>query len=430
MKVFLRALRNNTEWQRLIRIASSSAMLTGANIASAMMMLLTIPFIIHSTGMAGYGVLVMIQAFALMLTRFFDGQAWQVYIRVVGLGYGKAAALRVGLMLDAITFLGILLAVLSASSFMQLWQKQMIPFDVGALFALSVLNQCVFSWVGVLRLEGKFRALALTTLLPALFRLFALAILSTSGALNLRTIAWIYALTEIIRFMFIAGCGWRLLGKHTMMACKTPTTAWSAVRGFTFWNWLMNLVDLPVQYVDSLLVGRFLSLELVGVYGAIKRIASVFSQISAPLYHVIFPEFTRLVAANAFSACQRLVWRSAWIMLGLGLLGMSMLYGLRSIWMPRFGLPLQYTAELFVFMTLQIGALAFTAIHPLMSALGLARVGFYIVLCSNFIFLILFYLLGQHYALMGVIVAAGVQFALVVGAKVGVVTRYISEKLT
>jgi O-antigen/teichoic acid export membrane protein len=410
-------------------MASSSALLTGANILSALILLVTIPFVIQSGGMAGYGIVVMVQAFALTLTRFFDGQAWQVYIRVVGLGYGKAAALRIGLMLDVVALLGIGLAACSASFFMQLWQAQIIPFEIGALFALSILNQCTFSWVGVLRLEGKFAILALTTLLPSVVRLCALVILSLAEALSLRAIAWIYALTEIIRFILIAWYGLRLLGKQTIQAGSKKSGAWSAVKGFTFWNWLMNLVDLPVQYLDSLLVGRLLSLELVGVYGALKRIASVCSQISAPLYQVIFPEFTRLIAANAFSACRQLLWQSVMIMLGVGLLVLSILYASHSIWLPYFGLPLQYTPELFVFMGLQIAALAFTAIHPLMSALGWVRAGFYIILLSNIIFLALFYLWGQHYALMGMIMATGVQFALVISAKIGFIIRYMPKRL-
>lgn len=423
-------MSKNEEWRRLGRVASSSAVLTIANVMSAVMTLLTIPFIIHGTGMAGYGMLVMVQAFALVVTRFFDAQSWQTYIRAVGLGFDKAAAVRVGLTLDMIALFGVLLAVLSAGTFIQLWQAQTVAFDIAALFALSIVNQCVFSWVGVLRLEGKFTVLALTTFVPSVFRLAGIAALSfMPGGLSLRAVAWIYALAEIFRFSLTLWCAWRLLAGSLRAAWQTHSReTWAAVRSFTFWNWLMNLVDLPIQYLDSLLVGRLLSVEAVGVYGAIKRIAGVCSQVSAPLYQVIFPEFTRLVADRALGACHRLLWRSAWIMSALGLPAMVILFVLRQWWMPVFGLPLTYTVELFFFMLLQIAAVAFIAIHPLMNALGMVRAGFYIILFSNLVFLGALYVLGQRYALMGIIMAAGIQFALVICAKTWLVERHLRQE--
>lgn len=419
------------EWRQLLSLASNSAILTGANVINALTMLFTIPLIIHHVSMAGYGVLVLIQAFSLIVTRFFDGQSWQVYIRAIGLGYDKLAALKVGLYLDGLFFLGLLLSIASVSHFVQSWQNQVIPFDICALFVLSILNQSAFTWIGALRLEGKFFTLAMTTALPSIFRLLVLLLLSIiMSELSLRSIAWVFALTELIRFFYTAICGWQLLRKHSIDSRKKTNSAWKAVQHFTFWNWLMSLVDLPIQYLDSLLVGRFLSLELLGVYGTIKRIANVFSQLTSPLYQVIFPEFTRLLGTKSFKACYQLLWRSVWIMSGFGVVGMIVLFLTRTFWMPWFELSLSYGVELFLLMSVQTVAIAFTAVHPLLNALGWVRQGFYIVLGSNIIYLLLLWMLGLPYGIFGVIISIAIQCILVVGGKWYLIARYANTKVS
>lgn len=427
MQTFFARYIKHKEWQRLMRIASGSAILTSANMLNAIMTLMTIPLLTRGVGMNGYGIIVIIQAFALIVTRFFDMQPWQVYIRMMGLAYDKSQAIRVGLWLDAWMLCGLLLAAGMAGLFMEIWQHQLLASDIAALFALSILNQCAFSWLGVLRLEGKFTTLAMINVLPSILRLLLLLVLSiTMESLSLRTVAWVFALTEVFRLGYTVFCGWRVLGKTvTDGAMQKYKKIEKDVKGFALWNWLMNLVDLPVQYLDSLLVGRFLSLDSAGIYGIIKKLAAVGSQLATPLYQVIFPEFTRLIAQKAYFICRQLLWRSVGIMLGIGLISLLLLFVLREIWMPLFSLPLQYVSVVFLFMAIQMVAVAFTAIHPFMNALGLVRAGFFIILVSNIVFLLALYFLGLHYALLGVVMASAIQFALVIGIKTYWIGKYM-----
>lgn len=408
------------EGKRLMKIASGSAILTGANIVNALTLLIIIPLIIQGIGMKAYGLIVIIQAFTLVVARFFDMQPWQVYIRMVELGYTNSQAIRVGVLLDSLLLGGVLFAAGTASIFIEIWQHQSITFDIAALIALSALNQCFFSWVGVLSLEGKFVPLAMVNVLSALGRLFILFALNMLfGHLSLRTIAWVFALVEGVRLGYLISYGCWLLGKATLQGARQSIKVSKQVREFAFWNWLMNLVDLPIQYLDSILIGRFLSLEAAGIYGGvIKRLAAVFSQVSTPLYQVIFPEFTRLIAQKEYGTARHLLWRSVLIMLGVGVSGMLLLFLFRHMWMPFFGLPARYVPEVFLFMSIQVMGIAFTAVHPLVNALGLVRAGFFIILMSNSVFLLVLPPLAMGYALQGVIMAVGIQFCLAIGLKV------------
>jgi len=415
---------------RLIRILSGSGLLTLANVASALATVAVIPLLIHGVGLAGYGVLTLAQVFALTVIRFSDFQSWQVYTRVAtGASEGGASsadAWRTALPLDALAFLGLLLASLIAPAFMAFWSPESMPALAVLLFAFSGVQQITFSWIGRLRLEGRFFTLALLAVVPSVLRLVLLLVWKFAGwPLDLVTAAWLFTLPEIVRLIWGAWVGLR--GAKVLAAWREGRWRKAEFKSFAFWLWATNLVDLPIQYVDQLLVGRLLSVEAAGAYGAIKKLGGAIGLLANPVSQVIFPEFTRLVGDGQLRRAWSLMWKAFWLIAVPGVLGTGLLYALRGLWFNRFGLTDAYLAECFLFIALQVFGIGLVALHPLAAAINLMRPVFWLALAGNILFCALATVLTLHWALLGLIAALVVQNVLVLGGKLALVNRRLPQ---
>ena len=80
------------------------------------------------------------------------------------------------------------------------------------------------------------------------------------------------------------------------------------VKRFIFINHFNFSLVVAIRSVDELVIGRILSLESVGIYKIIKLSSAFLSKLIEPMYIVIFPEFTRLLAeSNIFELKQLLL---------------------------------------------------------------------------------------------------------------------------
>lgn len=414
---------------RLIRILSGSGLLTLANVASALATVAVIPLLIHGVGLAGYGVLTLSQAFALTLVRFFDFQSWQVYTRIAtGAAEGgacEADAWATALPLDALALSGLLLAALAAPAFMSFWSAEAVPWLAVLLFAVAGVQQITFSWIGRLRLEGRFLSLALLAVVPSVLRLVLLLVWKMLGwPLSLTTAAWLFTLPELVRLAWGAWLG--LHGSGFWSARRHGLWRKTEFKSFAFWLWATNLVDLPIQYIDQLLVGRLLTVEAAGAYGAIKKLGGAIGLLANPVSQVIFPEFTRMVGNGQMRRAWQLMWKAFWLIVVPGVLGTAVLYGLRQLWFARFGLTESYLLECFCFLLLQVFSIGFVALHPLSAALSLMRPVFWLALSTNILFCALAAGLTLQFALLGLIGALAVQNCLMLGGKLLLVHRRLA----
>ena len=99
--------------------------------------------------------------------------------------------------------------------------------------------------------------------------------------------------------------------------------------------------------------------------------------------------------------------------------------GTSSIWLKiLFGKEVSNYWAYFVVFFIYVGMDAATApIHPLFNALGYAKQKFFIMSFGNLIYLILAWLLGNTFGLIGIIHAWGAQFVLITMLKIVYVKR-------
>ena len=162
----------------LHRVLSNAAVLLGGRVANALMGLAAISLTARTLGLGGFGVLILIHAFAQFLGETVKFQSWQTVLHYGAkpLAEGRPAdfqrVLRFTLALDLI---GAIVGV-AAGLVVTLWFGDRLGLTPGdqpaaALYVLSVAFMVSATPLGLLRLLDRFDVLARQTVLVALVRL-------------------------------------------------------------------------------------------------------------------------------------------------------------------------------------------------------------------------------------------------------------------
>lgn len=116
---------------------------------------------------------------------------------------------------------------------------------------------------------------------------------------------------------------WVALGEGVVFGpAATPRAVLHAHPGllgfFVSTNW-HTTVRMASKEVDTLIIGGILGNASAGLYEIVKQIASVLSRAAAPLYQAVYPELAKLWSAGDHAEFRRLLRKSTWMGLAVGL---------------------------------------------------------------------------------------------------------------
>ncbi len=276
----------------------------------------------RALGTERFGVLVLIHAFALVISSLFRFNGWYAVIR-----YG-AVCVREQRRTDLqrlIQFTGLLdlggaglgaLVAVAAAPLLGPWLGW--PADAvaaGQLYGLIILFNAVDTPTGILRLFDRFGVVAALRLCSPLVRCVGAAIAYVSGAdLGVFLIVWFLA--EVVKSVLLWGYGLRELARRGYLTGFAP-----AIRGLVsphpgIWRlvWSTNLnstLGMVLGRVSTLVVGAVLGPVSAGLYNIAVQFAAVLDRPVEMLRRSIYPELARLGAAADGDAIRRLTVRSA-----------------------------------------------------------------------------------------------------------------------
>lgn len=100
--------------------------------------------------------------------------------------------------------------------------------------------------------------------------------------------------------LFMRFYTWRILKRDTIKRIKAK---FSKTQLKTIWRFAagmsgISLVTFFLTQIDKIVVSKFVTLDYVGYYGLAFSVASIITQVIAPLNPILFPKFTALVAQN------------------------------------------------------------------------------------------------------------------------------------
>lgn len=415
-------LRNN--------LFKNFAHLFSGDIIVSILSIFSIGFITKTIGLEEYGLIILIQGVISLIDGFFNFQSWQGFIKFYSEKKDDKLEVRklikFSYIQDIVTA-GIAFVILNIianfiGDFYNFNKSQEFLLRV---FSLGILFNIQGTPIGILRSFNRFDRLRDQKIFVGVFNFIFLGI---GMILNKNMIYFIgvYLTSNILSGILINIFTIYELKKNNIRNILSTKIKFD--KEFFKFNCLTNLnssLDIPVQYLDNLLIGKFLTLEYVGIYKICKTVTLVLDKIGAPIYQILYPSFCEEVKKYKKNVYMKKLFK-----ISLGLFGViTLIFLLLNV----IGFDIleiifdknikNYKNQINFYYIVKGFGIIFVGIHPLFLAKGLIKKETFIILFSNSLYLILLYPLLKTFDLYGVILAYLVQVSTIIMLKLFIILK-------
>lgn len=308
----------------LARIYRHAGLLLSGKAVGGAMSLGYLALALRALEPAAFGVLVMIEGYAMVMAGILQSEAWKllvhdgakflhqgaqrklqrlvVFVTVIDLAVGTAAIL---LAMAAIPFVGVWLDWPPAAT------------QAATLYCLAVPFLMVTMPSGMLRLTGCFRRLGWQlTVMPSI-RLLGAALLYWQQA-DLGAFLALWLISDIAAGVVLWALGLHALHrqghlKHLKLSLRGVVTTEPG-----WWTYLLqakaaSVLDIVRDRLPMLLVGGALKAEAAGFYRLAAGLTKVFSMPGELLTQSVFPDLAELAGRGERAALWSVAWKSGLI---------------------------------------------------------------------------------------------------------------------
>lgn len=396
------------------------------NVSGTAISFFAIPITLRIMGIEYYGSFVFMQSVAMIAFTLVTVQYWQGLLVELPGKSSSVTMLKRQVRRSMLFELGGMAAAMAAVLAMllpALHISQIHGFGVVdvMLIVASTLLPSLGSLVAFYRLTNKYQVLLMAGLCANVLRL-VLLLAAAKWSPTPSSVIVCYAVPEVCRLALLALIIY--LQPADDIGGEAALVDNRAILATGKWSTMLAVADLPVAYIDKVLVGVALSPEALGIYNILKRLYAIISMATAPVYTNSIPEFSHKLnvgdRAGAFA-----LWRKTILIL----LPVATLIGLtaflcRPIWVPIIyrGLA-QYDLELFIMMLTAVIGGSFITTHAFYWALGKKKETSVVTVCSNLLYMAELLVLSHYFGITGAISAFLLHVSLVVVIKVILVLK-------
>ena len=325
------------------RVAANTGLMVGSKGLAALFGLLSLLIAGNSISIGALGIIFFIHSYHLLFAQLATFQAWQTLIRF-GMDDiknddvdGLSSLIKFGYKLDIISaiiaFVGAVaffpVIILFRDFFPSMFDQLGEEFDVRAIYGTVILYCALLllrhrgASIGVFRLFDRFDVLAWHGMIMTGVRLVGVIIAALLDAgMEGFLIAWFVA--SLVDYLMLPVLAGRELSKRNLLrrVWRAKASVLKPRKGVWPFVWKANVdsslaasnVHLPV-----LLVMAVFGPVWVSVYRTAEEIAKLLSEGFKLLDQVIYPELAKMVSSGEAAKIWRLVMRSAFVLLSVGL---------------------------------------------------------------------------------------------------------------
>ncbi len=404
------------------KILKSSSLLLSGNVISSILSLLVVSILTKNLSLEEYGIIVMVQAYIMLVDQLFNFQSWQALIKysteaiesnntLKFIGY-----LQIGIFLDLlgslIAFIASFILLSPLSFVLKIDYNLLSPYMI---FATVILTRIIGTPTALLRLSNSYKYFNYSLLLNWGLKLLLIAIIAFLNILSIYNVIIVFLVSEILSNLLLIYYGMKTLKKYQISLLQIiPSwkTIYFAKQNIRFLHFAfktnMNSAVLGItRTIDELIVGALLSPAGAGIFKIIKLMGTIISKVLDPLYITFYPEINIYVAKGDNSSILNIIKKMS---LYSGII--SLLIFVVFYLFGKSGIELFFTKDYLVGLPVMylylIGLLiSFTFFYtqPLMLAYELEGIALYInIICSIF-YLLFLYILTVNYGLMGIAIS-------------------------
>ena len=399
---------------------------TGASILN----FATFTIVVKMLGVKLLALFVLTQTYMLIFSAIFNIQTWESVVKF-GCADSKERRLedvvKVNFIMDVISALiGFCIAVLLVKPLIGFFDWDPMIINPILICSLTILFNLRTFTIGIPRLFDKFSEVArIRVYMCALKLILMLVALFTDQSLT--TCVVIYMVSDVLNSALLILYSLYLLrsyghGQWLKSKIKRDPEQFR----FVWWTNLRSIMRVPVQYMDMIVISMVMPLETVGIYKVYKEISKLLGKGADPINQVIYPEYSKLIGANDTTGATSLAKRTSLILLGVSsVLSVSLIIAshflVGTVYGPEF-LPSIYALYILIGV---VGVSLFTLpINALFVAAGFAKLGFYIVVFTNILYIVVAFFGGKLLGVYGVVLAFALQMLFNQGLKVFFLKKY------
>jgi len=434
MRKIIETIKNKFLHDHLIRnvIKNSGIILFGNTTASAIN-LFSFTIMANQLGPATLALLVLAQTYTSILNDIFNVQTWESMVKFgadISDKKGIANVIKVNTILDGtsalVAFFFALVLMVPIVNMLD-WDRSLIT--VISFYSFSILFRLTSLTIGIPRLFNKFSALAHIQVVMAAFKLSCVLYIMFF-ANKFVYYAIVYLGIDVLNNAAIIVFSLILLRKHLDRGWWRKAISLDRNQLiFIWWTNLRTIIRIPVRYFDMIVISAVMPLKVVGIYKVYKEIAGILDRFSDPINQAIYPEFSKLIVANDVRKSQTTAKKSILLLAGVsGAITLFLMLCSKLLIARFFGVEYVSQMPALYFLLMLVGISFFLVpINSLFVAAGFAKMGFYIVLFTNIIYLLTAFSLGKLIGIYGVVAAYGGQMFLNQGLKLYLMKKYPNE---
>lgn len=287
--------------------------------------------------------------------------------------------------------------------------------------SLSVIVINNGTLLGITRSLGQFINVSLVIFISSLSKVF-IAYYFDSSPENLAIM--------MIAFEMFLWIAFLLLSRRVFLPqnINFPNVSTKGFIEFSLWASFHEILDLPVKYLDRLIIGKILGPVSVAAFDIARKISQVVAHINVPLTTVIFPYFSKLINNEKNIEIKFMTNFSIVTFIFLSILLIpffTTFYELINHEM--FGSKIsEYNDITLSFILIQILALSFFWVHPLsLNCVSMKKISL-ILIFSNLIYLLSLVIICYFIGLDFIYLSFTIQVILVIFLKFYLINHYIS----
>lgn len=198
---------------------------------------------------------------------------------------------------------------------------------------------------------------------------------------------------------------------------------------YSLWGMLHEAMDLPIKYLDKIIVNAFLGNAATGILDLAKRISQIVSQFAVPINAIIFPKYAVWVNDKNFVKIKDVALKLTSAMVFISIFMFFIFYSLfESFDYLLFQNKLSDHKELiFGFFVVQLVAMTFVWLHPLTLTLVSMKTIAKLILFANVIYLGLLFFFVSSLGMYAALLAFGSQVLIVILVKAYLVKRLLQD---
>lgn len=423
-------MKNILEDMLIKKLIKTVSIVLAVNTGASVLNFITFTIVVNKLGAKLLGILVLTQTYTGIINSIFNIQTWE---SVIKFGHSDQSerkleyVVKVNFLMDLISALiAFAISIILAKPLISFFKWDPVITDLILLYSLTIPFDLVTFRVGIPRLFDK---LVFTAKIQAYMSILKMifVLLAAFKDQTITTYVVIFLIVDILNSVIHILYSLHLLNSNGYSGwLKAKINFDPHQMRFIWWTNLRSIMRIPVQYFDMIIISMVMPLETVGVYKVYKETAGFLNKISDPVNQAIYPEYAKLIGGNndrgAVSLAKKTILVLFIVSMGLtAFLIFSSQFFIGRFYGQEF-LPL--INGLYLLIGLYGVSFFIMPVNALFIAAGFAKLGFYIVVFTNLLYLLVAFLFGKLFGIYGIITAYGVQMLFNQGLKVFFLKKY------